>query len=170
VIELRHYRHEDLATIRQVLLDVHAKIPEYSPDDPFVQRFPWFVDHWGGMPGFTCVIGYDGAEPVGFAYGGPLTEGREWWRDHLDPFPEKSQTYAVSEVMVRPEWRKTGTADRLHEALLEKRDEHLAVLLVDTTHPKVQSVYESWGYNRVGERQPFADSPVFAVMVKALPA
>ncbi|WP_455353430.1 N-acetyltransferase family protein [Streptomyces sp. SYSU K217416] len=168
MIELRHYRHEDLATIRQVLLDVHAKIPEYSPADPFVQRFPWFVDHWGRAPGFTCVVGYDGSEPVGFAYGAPLAQGREWWRDHLEPVPERSQTYAVSEVMVRPQWRRTGTADRLHKALLEKRDEDLAVLLVDTTHANVQRVYESWGYKRVGERQPFADSPVFAVMLKTM--
>jgi hypothetical protein len=40
-------------------------------DDEFNQRFPWFVDHWGGNPGFDCVVAYDGAEPVGFAYGVP---------------------------------------------------------------------------------------------------
>ena len=43
-----------------------------------------------------------------------------------------------------------------------------ARLLVDITHPKVQALYETWGYARVGEQQPFADSPVYAVMVKDL--
>lgn len=77
-------------------------------------------------------------------------------------------TYAVSEVMVRPGWRKQGISERLHEALLKERTEDLAVLLVDVTHPKVQALYESWGYAKAGEQQPFADSPVYAVMVKEL--
>lgn len=71
--------------------------------------------------------------------------------------------------MVRPTWRKTGAAERLHRALLVGRDEDLAVLLVGTTHPKVQALYASWGYREVGERQPFPDSPVFAVMLAELP-
>ncbi|MFF3320836.1 GNAT family N-acetyltransferase [Streptomyces sp. NPDC002889] len=170
VIDVRYYRHEDLAVIRRTLLDVHAQIPEYPPDDPFSRRFPWFVDHWGGHPDFTCVIGYEGDEATGFAYGAPLTAGREWWRGHLDPAPERSRTYAVSELMVRPEWRKTGLADRLHHALLADVEQDIAVLLVDVTHPKVQAKYESWDYGKVGERQPFAASPVFAVMIKPLPS
>nr|WSZ96372.1 GNAT family N-acetyltransferase [Streptomyces sp. NBC_00857] len=168
MIELRHYGHNDLPHIRQVLLDVHAGIPEYPPDDPFVRRFPWFVDHWGGRAGFSCVIGYDAGEPVGFAYGAPLAEGREWWRDHLTPEAGTERTYAVSELMLRPKWRKSGVADQLHRALLTDRQEDLAVLLVDTEHPKVQTLYEGWGYGKVGDQRPFEDSPVYAVMVKRL--
>lgn len=41
--------------------------PGVSAGDPFGQRFPWFVDHWGGNPDFTCVIGFDGDEVIGFA-------------------------------------------------------------------------------------------------------
>ncbi|MEW1718643.1 GNAT family N-acetyltransferase [Streptomyces sp. NPDC093109] len=170
MIHLRPYSHSDLPRIRRILLDLHAGIPEYAPDDPFVQRFPWFVDHWGGRPGFTCVIGYDGngGEPVGFAYGAPLETGREWWRGHLDPAPERSRTYAVSELMLRPKWRKTGASDALHQALLAERDEDLAVLLVDSGHPKVRERYEGWGYRRVGTQRPAVDAPVCDVMVKAL--
>ncbi|MFD5747872.1 GNAT family N-acetyltransferase [Streptomyces sp. NPDC127033] len=168
MIEVRHYGHGDLPDIRRVLLGIHADVPEYPPDDPFVRRFPWFVDHWGARPGFTCVIGYDGDEPAGFAYGAPLAEGREWWRGHRTPDAGASRTYAVSELMVRPPWRGTGVAGRLHGALLAERDEDLAVLLVDAAHAKVRARYESWGYERVGEDRPFADSPVFAVMVKPL--
>lgn len=58
---------------------------------------------------------------------------------------------------------------RRDHAGLETREEDLAVLLVDTRHPKVQVLYESWGYRKVGERQPFPDSPVFAVMLTELP-
>lgn len=167
-LDMRHCSHEDLPRIRQTLLDVHADAYADQMDD-FHQRFPWFVDHWGGNPGFSCMIGYDGDEPVGFAYGAPATPEREWWREHLDPAPADPATFSVSELMVRPRWRKTGTARRLHHALVASRDEHLAVLLVDTTHPKVRTLYESWGYRPIGERQPFPDSPVYTVMLANLP-
>ncbi|GHF43935.1 hypothetical protein GCM10010218_26540 [Streptomyces mashuensis] len=169
-IVVRQYTHDDAARIRQTLLDVHADAYADRADDPFVQRFPWFVDHWSGNPGFSCVIGYDGVEPVGYAYGAAAQAGREWWREHLDPAPEKTRTFHVSELMVRPKWRKQGHSARLHHALLAHRaDDDLAALLVDVTHPKVQALYESWGYRKVGERRPFPDSPLFAVMVAELP-
>lgn len=173
---LDRFGHADLPRIRQTLLDVHDDAYAEEMDDEFHQRFAWFVDHWGAHPGFVCVIAYDGEgsgdshgdEPVGFSYGAPSNPGREWWRDHLAPAPDPSATFAVSELMVRPAWRKTGMARRLHEALLADRDEALAVLLVDTTHPRVQSLYESWSYRKVGQRRPFPDSPLYSVMLRDL--
>lgn len=167
-IDLRHCTHADLPQIRQTLLDVHADSYADAMDNEFTRRFPWFVDHWGGHPGFACVIGYDGSEPVGFAYGAPAAPGREWWREHVSTPPAAASTFSLSELMVRPKWRKTGTAERLHTALLADRPEALAVLLVDPDHPKVQALYESWGYRHVGNRQPFPDSPNFAVMLREL--
>lgn len=170
LIDLRHYTYGRLPQgFKQLLIDVHADCYADAMDDEFNQRFPWFADHWSSMDGFTCVVAFEGEEPTGFAYGAPLQPGREWWRDTaFEPNNGYTATYAVSEVMVRPKWRKQGIADRLHTALLDKRSEDLAVLLVDVTHPKVQTLYESWGYQKVGEQQPFADSPVYAVMVKIL--
>lgn len=169
-LELRHYGHANLPEIRQTLIDVHADVhADRMADDAFLRKFPWFVDHWGGSPGFSCVIAYDRGEPAGFSYGAPGTRGREWWREHLDPAPAKSRTFHFSELMVREQWRRTGTSERLHRALMDTRDEALATLLVDVTHPKVQALYESWGYRKVGEDQPFPDSPVFAVMLVDLP-
>ncbi|WP_069626391.1 GNAT family N-acetyltransferase [Streptomyces niveus] len=168
-IEIRRYTHTHLPLIRQTLLDLHSSAYAQELDDEFNQRFPWFVDHWGSHPGFSCVIGHSGGGPVGFAYGAPATEGREWWREHVVPAPAKARTYSFSELAVHPAWRKTGAAALLSKALLETREEDLAVLLVDTRHPKVQALYESWGYRKVGERQPFPDSPLFAVMFTELP-
>lgn len=169
-LALRHYGRDDLPEIRQTLIDVHADVhADRMADDEFRQKFPWFVDHWGGNHSFSCVIAYDGDEAVGFAYGAAGAEGREWWRDHLDTAPKKSRTFHFSELMVRERWRKTGAAERLHRALMDTRDDDLAALLVDVTHPKVQTLYEAWGYRKVGEDQPFPDSPVYAVMVADLP-
>ncbi|MEU3405642.1 GNAT family N-acetyltransferase [Streptomyces sp. NPDC006670] len=166
--EIRRYHHADLGSIRQTLLDVHEDAYADRRHEEFVQRFPWFVDHWGGNPGFSCVIAWQGPIPVGFSYGAPATPGREWWQGHLDTPPERPDTFSVSELMVRPKWRKTGLGPRLHDALLEGRPEALAVLTVDTKRPRLQAMYERWGYRKIGENQPFADSPVYAVMMKGL--
>ena len=44
------------------------------------------------------------------------------------------------------------------------------MLTVDTKRPRLQALYESWEYRKVGERQPFPDSPLYAVMLKELKA
>lgn len=169
-MDLRRYGHDDLPQIRQTLLDVHADAYADDMDDEFTQRFSWFVDHWGGNPGFSCVIAYDDGEPVGFAYGAPSTPGREWWSECLSEPPTDASTFSFSELMVRPKWRKTGASVQLHDALLADRPEALSALLVDPDHPKVQALYERWGYSKVGNRQPFPDSPNFAVMLRPLHA
>jgi GNAT superfamily N-acetyltransferase len=165
-IDLRHYGHEDLPKIRQILLDVHADAYADRIHEDFVQRFPWFVDHWGGRDGFACVIARDGDEPVGFTYGAPADPGSEWWRGHLDPAPSDASTFHVSELMVRPKWRKTGVGVGLHHALLGEQPEALAVLTVDTKRPRLQAMYEGWGYRKIGQNQPFPDSPLYAVMLR----
>ncbi|MER7799148.1 GNAT family N-acetyltransferase [Streptomyces parvulus] len=166
---VRHFTHKDLPEIRQALIDIHRDAYADAMDDEFNQRFPWFVNHWGGNPDFACVIAFDGEEPVAFAYGAPATAQREWWREHLEQVPDKSLTFSFSELAVRTEWRKTGTAELVSRSLLDGRDEDLVVLLVDLDHPKVQNTYESWGFRKVGDRQPFPDSPVYAVMLAELP-
>ncbi|MGW7688729.1 GNAT family N-acetyltransferase [Streptomyces asiaticus] len=168
-LDIRHFGHDDLADIRQTIIDLHAAAAGPDRDDDFKKKFPWFVDHWGGHPEFSCVIAFDGDKAVGFAYGAPARPGREWWREYLDPAPEKELTFSYSELAVIPEWRKQGVAERLTRTLMAGRDEVLVVLLVDLEHPRVQALYESWGFRKVGERQPFPDSPVYAVMLAELP-
>ncbi|MFE4974843.1 GNAT family N-acetyltransferase [Kitasatospora sp. NPDC056651] len=167
-IALRRYDAGSLpADHAQLLIDVHADAYQDQADDPFVQRFPWFVTHWTSLPGYSCVVAYDADEPIGYSYGAPQEDGREWWRRHM-PAPDSASTFAVSEVMVRPRWRKLGIAEQTHEALLAERHERLAVLYVDVTHPRVQAMCERWAYTKVGEHRPFEDAPLYAVMVRDL--
>ncbi|AMW13301.1 acetyltransferase [Streptomyces qaidamensis] len=168
---VRRFTHKDLPQIRQALIDIHRDAYVDAMDDEFNQRFPWFVDHWGKNPDFDCVIAYDGDEAVAFAYGAPSTPYREWWREYLKPAPDlgKDRTFSYSELAVRTKYRKMGVSELVSRALLDERDEDLVVLLVDTEHPRVQAKYESWGFRKVGERQPFPDSPLYAVMLAELP-
>ncbi|MEW1548239.1 GNAT family N-acetyltransferase [Streptomyces tsukubensis] len=169
-LDLRHFAHADLPRIRRTILDVHAEAyRDTIEEDAFQQRFPWFVDHWGGHPAFACVIAYHAGEAIGFAYGAPAVPGREWWRDHLHQVPERNRTFSFSELAVSPQWRKRGVAELLSRTLLGCRAEDLAVLSVDVEHPRVQALYESWGFRKIGENRPFPDSPQFAVMLAVLP-
>ncbi|MFG2227651.1 acetyltransferase [Streptomyces sp. NPDC048644] len=63
----------------------------------------------------------------------------------------------------------TGEAARIHEALPDGRPEDRATLLVDATHGAVQRRYEEWGYRCIGDQQPFADAPVYSMLVRDLP-
>lgn len=164
-VDLRHHTHDDLESIRETLLEVHADAYADRIHEEFVQRFPWFVNHWGGNAGFSCTIAYDNGEPVGFTYGAPAEPGREWWRGHLTPEPDETATFHLSELMIRPKWRKIGISQQLHRALLDDRPEAWSVLSVDTKRPRLQALYESWGYKKVGQNQPFPDSPLYAVML-----
>ncbi|MFJ2196358.1 hypothetical protein [Streptomyces violaceusniger] len=118
------------------------------------------------MDGVSCVVAYEGDEPAGFTYGAPRPRTRMVALHRV----RAEQRLLLHLRSLRsdgaPRWRKQGLSERLHEALLKKRTEDLVVLLVDVTHSKVQKLYEIWTYTKVGEQQPFVDSPVHAVMIK----
>jgi GNAT superfamily N-acetyltransferase len=176
-IDVRHYGAQDAPAIREVLLDIHDEVYDGS-DDPLADRaqFAVFADHWSQCEGFACAIGYttDG-EPVGYAYGAPLSPDTTWWTS-LHPHPGDDftretgeRTFALSELMVRTPWRKTGAAHRLHDALLAHRTEQRVTLLVHQQHPKVVTLYTSWGYHTIGATTPpFPGAPDLYAMVLPL--
>ncbi|MCS0634126.1 GNAT family N-acetyltransferase [Streptomyces sp. LP05-1] len=178
-IDMQHYDHHDAAELRPLLLDVYAEVyAEAAATDPFasVDRFAQGLDGWSRHPGWTCTVGYDGDQAVGYAYGAPLPPDAKWWGGLLTDVPADiiketgTRTYALSELMVRAPWRKTGTARRLHDALLTPRTEERATLLVDREHPKVRALYESWGWTTLADLRPrIPDAPLFHAMLLGLP-
>ncbi|MFI6143775.1 GNAT family N-acetyltransferase [Streptomyces griseus] len=178
-IAIRHYTATHAPALRPLLLDVHAEVyADVARTDPFTSpdRFAEGLDHWTGRPGWTCAIGYDGDQPVGYAYGAPLPPRSRWWDGLLTDVPADvtaetgTRTYALSELMIREPWRKTGTARRLHDSLLTHRPEQRATLLVDQNHPKVHALYRSWGWTTLGDLRPsLPDAPIFQAMLLALP-
>ncbi|RSO42031.1 acetyltransferase [Streptomyces sp. WAC 06725] len=174
LVRVDRYRED-----RGLLLDVYREI--YADEGQAfydVDRFAERADTYASLDGWAAVLGRtgdSGGEATGYAFGAPLPTGSAWWNAAADPLPDDftredgRRTFAVFEVMVRRPWRGTGEAHRLHERLLHGRPEQRATLLVDASHPGVRRRYEQWGYRALGHQRPFADAPVYTMMLRALP-
>ncbi|MFE6700388.1 GNAT family N-acetyltransferase [Streptomyces sp. NPDC057718] len=168
--ELRTFTTLD--TIRGDLLDVYAEVrarllhlPNYA-----VTAFGERIDRHSAEPGFTAVLAYAAGQPVGYAYSNTIEHGDRYWQ-RTSPTPAEKYTKrpatALKEIGVHPAWRKTGTARRIHDALLATRDEPHVTLMVNRAagDGKVHALYKSWGYEDIGQSQPSPASPVLTVMI-----
>ncbi|MET9292619.1 GNAT family N-acetyltransferase [Streptomyces sp. NPDC003077] len=164
-----------LGPARGDLLDVYADVrapllhlPNYA-----VTTFGERLDRHGTEPGFTAVLAYADGHPVGYAYGNVIEDGDRYWQ-RTNPAPAEKYTarpvLALKEIGVRAAWRKTGTARRIHDALLASRDEPFVTLMVNPAagDGKVHALYKAWGYEDIGGSQPSAASPVLTVMIRAI--
>lgn len=175
-VELVRYGQHQLAAVRPTLVSLYAEIYADDLSDPFfsVERFEQRLEGHASRSGWEAVVAYDGGEAAGYAYAATLPERSAWWAGMLQPLPEEEaaedgrRTLALFELMVRQPWRGTGLAHRIHEQLLSGRPEERVTLLVDPTHPKVQALYERWGYRNIGDQRPFPDSPLYATMLRPL--
>ncbi|MEU3411626.1 GNAT family N-acetyltransferase [Streptomyces sp. NPDC006658] len=171
-IELRTFTVLD--AVRADLIDVYAEVrapllhlPNYA-----VTAFGDRLDRHGAEPGFMAVLAYVAGRPIGYAYGNTIERGDRYWQRTI-PAPAEEYTkgpaVALKEIGVRPAWRGTGTARRMHDALLAAREEPYVTLMVNKAAGagKVHALYRSWGYEDIGESQPSAGSPVLTVMIRA---
>ncbi|GGR46009.1 N-acetyltransferase [Streptomyces netropsis] len=179
--DLTFHRTSDVEDVRQTILDLHAEVRgDFGlMSKPFnsIERFDERLTAYAQRPGWEAVVARTAVgEPVGFCFGTPLGPNTSWWTAMTIPLPEGftaetgSRTLAFQEICLRKPWRGQGAARHLHDELLAGHVEERVTLLVDPTagEGRVQAVYESWGYEQIGQQQPFADSPVFAVMMRNL--
>ncbi|MDX3354180.1 GNAT family N-acetyltransferase [Streptomyces sp. ME01-24h] len=171
--ELRTFTSLDV--VRGDLVDVYADVrapllhlPNYA-----VTAFGERLDRHGSEPGFLAVLAYAEEHPVGYVYGNTIEHGdRYWQRTAPAPVDEytKRPAVALKEIGVRPAWRGTGTARRIHDAFLAARNEPLVTLMVNPAagDGKVHALYRSWGYEDIGQSQPSPASPVLTVMIRAI--
>lgn len=172
-IELRHATSID--EVWGTLIDVYAEVradrlhePHYS-----VERYGERLARHAAEPGWEVVVGFDGSEPVGYAYANTLQPEDRWWRRMSPPLPEEyteKPTIAVKEIMLRTSWRGKGVARRIHDELLAARPEEQVTLLVNPQAGggKVKALYEGWGYREVSSQQPSMDGPVLTAMLRAV--
>ncbi|MFI5733980.1 hypothetical protein ACIA49_27950 [Kribbella sp. NPDC051587] len=170
-LELRTFTTID--DVRGDLLDVYADVrsdllhlPNYS-----VTAFGERLDRHGAEPGFVAVVAYSDGFPVGYAYANTIEHGDRYW-ERTNPPPSDRHTdgpvAALKEIGVRRPWRKTGTARRIHDALLARRVEPFVTLMVNPVagDGKVYALYESWAYEEIGQSQPSPSSPLLKVMIR----
>lgn len=162
-------------TVRSDLVDVYADVrsallhlPNYA-----VTAFAERLERHGSEPGFVAVMAYVDGFPVGYAYANTIERGDRYW-ERTSPAPAAQYTerpaVALKEIGVRPAWRKTGTARRIHDALLATRAEPFVTLTVNPAagDGKVHALYRSWGYQDIGRSQPSPSSPLLIVMIRAI--
>ncbi|MDQ1018514.1 GNAT family N-acetyltransferase [Streptomyces afghaniensis] len=171
-IELRTFTTLD--EVRGDLIDVYAEVrapllhlPNYA-----VTAFGERVDRHAAEPGFMAVLAYADGHPIGYAYGNTIEHGDRYWQRTTPAPPDectKRPAVALKEIGVRPAWRGTGTARRIHDALLAARAEPYVTLMVNPAagDGKVHALYREWGYEDIGQSQPSPASPVLTVMIRA---
>lgn len=172
-IELRHF--QNIEPVWDTLIDVYAEVRADRLHDPHysVERYGERLARHASEPGWEAVVGYDGQEAVGYAYGNTIEQDDRYWQRITSPLPEpltKIPTLALKEIMVRVPWRKSGASLGIHDALLSQRTEPQVTLMVNPLagEGKVHRLYETWGYRDVGESQPSPDSPVLMAMARAV--
>ncbi|THA60283.1 GNAT family N-acetyltransferase [Streptomyces sp. A0958] len=167
-MDLKTYTHADAQDVRSLLLDIHDEVYADEPD-PFHsrERFPYYVDLWSGHEGWLCVAGREDWGPVEYAYGSRFKPGG-WWKGADRTRDVRGRICALSELMVVSRWQGTGRAQQIHDALIRSVEVDFVTLLVDSTHPRVQALYEKWGYEKRDEARPSDDSPLYAVVVRTL--
>ncbi|MFG2828621.1 GNAT family N-acetyltransferase [Streptomyces sp. NPDC048434] len=172
-VELRTFH--SLEPARQDLLDVYADVradllhlPNYA-----VTAFAERLDRHSKEPGWVAILAYEQDEPIGYVYANAVDAEDRWWK-RVTPVPpaEYTDRYAVAlkEIGVRISWRGTGIARRIHDALLADRNEPYVSLMVNPLagNGKVHRLYESWGYEDIGQSRPSPASPVLTAMVRSV--
>jgi GNAT superfamily N-acetyltransferase len=175
--ELR-LEHLVAAGARRVLTDVIVPVYEASHaddlDDPFrlTRRFLERLAAYTQRDGFELVVAYaDDGGPVGTGLRVRAARDDEVWRGLITSVPDAftdedgHRTFAVNEIMVRPEWQRRGVAHAVHAELLSRRPEQRATLLARPDNAPAQAAYARWGWRKVAKLKPFPDAPVYDALI-----
>ena len=156
--------------VRSIYASVYAE-PPYCEGAEDVEDF---VEAWASrrnQPGFRLVVARSAGEAVGFTFGHGLGVATRWWSgprtcisdDVAHEYP--GRTFAVIELAVVKPYRRRGIGRKLHNLLLAGLGNERVTLLVRPEAKAAQAAYRCWGYECVGQIQPFDGAPVYDAMV-----
>lgn len=172
-LELRHHAAGEAAGFIDRLvglyLTVYADGGEFHSEDRYRRQLAGHMQR----DGWDLVTATVADDLVGYIYGFPLPVETRWWGGIQEPIPagftdeDGKRTFAISELMVAPGWRRRGIAKSLHDELLGGRTEERATLLAEPDNTPAQAAYRSWGWQKVTTLRPGWDhAPTYDVMVK----
>lgn len=162
-----------LSTIGELYAEIYAE----SPYDEGPAEVEDFTSNWSqqvDQHNFRLVVARRADEPIGFAFGYQLGARTKWWKNILTPLPDEitvehpGRTFAIIEIAVRRPYRQRGAGRLLHTHLIAGLSEERITLAVRPEAPAPQHAYRSWGYQTVGQTQPFPAGPIYDMMIKQL--
>lgn len=179
--ELVLQRHDSLAAlgmrdrIEPIYVASHAgriAVDPFSHPDRFWERL---VGMYAQAPGFEIVGGYVEGKMIGYAFGCTRSASRAegvWHdiREALPDFPipaELQPVFIFNEFAVHPRYQRRGYGRTMLDALLLSRPEPVANLFVRPENP-ARAHYFAWGWRKVAEHKPFADSPTYESLIMDL--
>ncbi|MFI1331387.1 GNAT family N-acetyltransferase [Streptomyces sp. NPDC020845] len=164
------------AEFRLVYAEVFAEEPYEETPDSVDASFRGFRSQVRRATFRGALARTIGGEPVGIAYGYPLSPSTGWWDRLTTPVSDElrredgRRTFGLMELAVRAPWRRLGVARRLHEAVLAETTVERVLLNARPDVAAAQAAYRSWGYRKVGEAHPWDGADLHDVMVLDLRA
>jgi ribosomal protein S18 acetylase RimI-like enzyme len=153
---------------------LHHEVYGQAEDDALLARQ---FQVWRRQPGSALAEARHGGYLVGYASGMPLRSSTSWWKDATTPLPAEitteypGRTFALTELLVRPAWRRQGIARALHDLIIGSRGEERAALAVSPGTTSAQIAFRNWGWHKAARiRGPGPGSPVLDVLTIPLPA
>jgi GNAT superfamily N-acetyltransferase len=174
-VQLRHYAGHEFSAIRHIAINLYREAFKHEIDKPFwsVQRYSQRIDRHAAMSGFSAVIAYTNAEPIGFAYGITLPATTRWWTTIQPPLTDPAftredghRTFALFEVTVTPQHQGQGIGRRIHDELLAQRSEQRVTIATHHGNTHARTTYTTWGYHHIGTRQPTPPAPLLDVYLR----
>ncbi|HEY1323603.1 MAG TPA: GNAT family N-acetyltransferase [Streptosporangiaceae bacterium] len=127
------------------------------------------------QPGFVLAEARHGDYLVGYAAGMPLRPSTSWWKGLTTALPadvtteHPGRTFALTDLLVRPAWRRQGIAGSLYELILAGRAEERATLAVPPAAAPAQTAFRNWGWRKVARtRGPGPGPAVLDVLLTPL--
>ncbi|GAA2497240.1 hypothetical protein GCM10010406_37060 [Streptomyces thermolineatus] len=153
----RWQAENDREKFADMFVEAYAEVAggEFRGREGFLERFAVRAR----QPGFDMVVASAATVPTGCAFGHPVDRDGDWWQDfdgevprRVDELTASGQVFEVADLMVLPQHLGKGIGRRLHDELLEDRDELLGVLVTDWQTPTGEDYdYSGWGWRPYGE-------------------
>ncbi|MCA1671523.1 MAG: GNAT family N-acetyltransferase [Actinobacteria bacterium] len=174
-VELRQYMGHEFTVIRNIAIDLYREAFGHEIDKPFwsVERYSQRIKRHATMSGFSAVVAYANERPMGFAYGITLPATTRWWATIQPPLTDPTfthedgrRTFALFEIIVKPEHQGQGIGQRIHDELLSKRSEQRITIATHHGNTHARNTYTRWGYHHIGTRQPAPPAPLLDVFLR----